>query len=422
MDTKIKTKILLICGVPPVRGIANFESAISAPLLTTIAAQNPYYDVRVLCPEPDVQAATALEGLVGKTISGIHYAKNEKRGCKLTLDTLLHALRNFWPPSASKAYVIWGRSMVDSYERLRKTWEPDLLHFLSPTAATIGLQIKGKNSIYSAIDSLSLALENGALGRKSSLAGILRSRLIKRLEGDLIKGKKVLIYVSDRDAERSRRQFTVPTLAIPIGCDLERFQVRATYRSGDRRLVFVGSPAYAPNKEALNCLLEDIWPAIKARLPDFRLELVGRGMTKYLQGFSDDMRRDVHYQEFVQDLQKVLSEALVAVYPLQSGSGMKNKVLDALSVGLPVVAFPEALSGHNELPGVHVSESSDKLVDAVVRLAEDKSFWEVESKRATEAARERCWTVISQRYYDIWKSAAYRKTESCESAGAGHFS
>src|SRR5262249_36184424 len=107
-------------------------------------------------------------------------------------------------------------------------------------------------------------------------------------------------------------------------------------RTGDVSFVLLyGSLDYPPNAEANEAYFREVWPALRAADPDLRTVVVGHG-TPLRPLPADDPRVEV--RGFVPDVMTVLGSAGALVVPLRVGGGLRNKVLEALAAGMPVVS------------------------------------------------------------------------------------
>lgn len=129
----------------------------------------------------------------------------------------------------------------------------------------------------------------------------------------------------------------------------------------------VGTAAWPPTKRAFAALADDLWPRVRAEVPDARLVLAGRG-TEALR-LPDGSGGAVLGE--VDSAVDVLRSFSVLVYPLSRGSGMKVKVLEAMALGVPVVTTPEGAEGIGPSDGVFVADEDDDLVAATVALLRD---------------------------------------------------
>jgi glycosyltransferase involved in cell wall biosynthesis len=129
----------------------------------------------------------------------------------------------------------------------------------------------------------------------------------------------------------------------------------------------IGSGAWPPTAAAFERLARRVWPIVAAAVPEARLALAGRG-TPY--GEVDDATR------FLQRLH-------VLVNPVERGSGMKVKTLEALALGVPVVTTPEGAEGVPPSDGVLVATGDAALAAHTIRLLTDAA------ERAERAAAAR---------------------------------
>ncbi len=140
---------------------------------------------------------------------------------------------------------------------------------------------------------------------------------------------------------------------------------------GAKNIFFVGSLGYAPNYDAVNYFLKNIWPKIHIVLPELKFFIIGKGAR--FGGFTN--MPNVCFSGFVKDLQGYLNEndCGIMVAPLRFGSGVPSKIIEAMSMGLPVITTPVAcqgidsvVNGHNIVLVEH--KNIDEWVDSIVHL------------------------------------------------------
>lgn len=113
--------------------------------------------------------------------------------------------------------------------------------------------------------------------------------------------------------------------------------------------LLVADYTWAPNREAVRFLLEDVLPRVWAELPEARVALVGRGLE--LPPGTDPR---VEPLGFVDSLREQYRRAACAMVPLLTGGGSPLKFVEGLAYGRPVVATPVASKGLERLvPGTH---------------------------------------------------------------------
>jgi glycosyltransferase involved in cell wall biosynthesis len=150
------------------------------------------------------------------------------------------------------------------------------------------------------------------------------------------------------------------------------------------RVLFLGSFVHPPNVEAAVRLAEAIFPAVLARVPDARLEIVGDAPPPAVRRLASDA---VTVTGRVPDVEPHLDGAAVVAAPLRLGGGMRVKVLEALAAGKAVVATRRALAGLEIEPGVHaaVGDSDAELAGELIELLEDPG------RRRRMGAAARAW-------------------------------
>ncbi|WP_376096031.1 glycosyltransferase family 4 protein [Roseomonas sp. CCTCC AB2023176] len=136
-------------------------------------------------------------------------------------------------------------------------------------------------------------------------------------------------------------------------------------------LAFTGTLDYGPNVDAVRFAVDAIWPAVRAAVPGARFVVGGRRPVPEIAALHG--RDGIEVVPDVPDMVPLLGRAWVAVAPMRTGVGIKNKVLEAWACGRPVVMTPMATNGL-VLPAGHeglVAARAEGLAEAVVGLLRD---------------------------------------------------
>jgi len=110
--------------------------------------------------------------------------------------------------------------------------------------------------------------------------------------------------------------------------------------------VFSGVMDYPPNEDAALFFCRDIMPLLKMQRPRAKFVVVGRNPTTRLLSCSSE---DVTVTGYVDDLTQVVARGAVFVSPLRFGSGVKNKILEAMAMGKAVVGSTLSFEGIEDL-------------------------------------------------------------------------
>ena len=129
----------------------------------------------------------------------------------------------------------------------------------------------------------------------------------------------------------------------------------------------IGTAAWGPTATATARLLERIWPAVHRRLPEARLRLAGRGIDRLagsVPAGAEVVGEVASAAEFLRGLSLLL-------YPLDRGSGVKVKVLEAVATGVPVVTTTPGAEGVVVGDGLVVADDDDGIVAAAAAILAD---------------------------------------------------
>lgn len=238
------------------------------------------------------------------------------------------------------------------------------------------------------------------LSRKSVYRPLLRleSRLVGTSERNQPAGFDATLLVNDEETNRLR-SFTGRTdihTMLPMLPD-QPVQNRAPVGS---RFAFLGGLDYAPNADGLAWFLASCRDQVLAALPDFELLVIGKGTQVGLPEAAA-WGEHVKFVGWVDDLGDTLRGCAALLSVLRVGSGIKIKVLEALSRALPVVATPYGVQGTEvgAENGCLIGTTPAELAALLVRAADP-----VENPVLSSAAREtwekRFAPAVIRRSYD----------------------
>lgn len=210
-------------------------------------------------------------------------------------------------------------------------------------------------------------------------------------------------------AQQATRSFVVSDLdriyigedkvsVLPLGIDLSHFQQNHTFDQ-DAIVVFSGNMFYQPNVEAALWFVNCCWQAVKARVPEARLVIAGSNPTPSIKELALDSSITVTGR--VESMAAVLNASQVAIAPMQSGSGMQFKVLEAMACAVPVVATTIGLGDIKAIANqdILIGDTPEAIVKLVVGLLKDA----IKRVKVGEAGyryvlANHQWDVINERF------------------------
>jgi glycosyltransferase involved in cell wall biosynthesis len=141
---------------------------------------------------------------------------------------------------------------------------------------------------------------------------------------------------------------------------------------GHRKIVFAGRLDQYSNRDGLMAFARDVWPKLRDLYQDATLDVIGSHPPPELLAMAQsDARLRVH--GFVPDIRPYFSEAGLALCPVRDGGGTRIKVLDALAMGVPLVATSIGCEGLDVSDGRHVliADSSAEFLQQIRRVFEN---------------------------------------------------
>jgi glycosyltransferase involved in cell wall biosynthesis len=260
----------------------------------------------------------------------------------------------------------------------------DAVHVAHSAIAFAADCVGGLPRVLDAVDAWSLAQrEEIGASPTPQLLSRLTVGTIPRYERAWLRRFDATVVVAERD--RAALQALDPAArveVIPNGVDTLSFAPDPGVARLPGLVVFHGTMDYPPNVQAALLLIHEVMPLVRMQVPGARLRLVGRGPVPQLRDLAGPL---VEITGTVPDVRPWLLQAEVAVCPMRRGTGIKNKLLEAAALGLPIVATRSALGDVDLRDGreVLVRDEPAVIAAAIVELLGDPAA----RRRLGEAAR-----------------------------------
>jgi sugar transferase (PEP-CTERM/EpsH1 system associated) len=215
----------------------------------------------------------------------------------------------------------------------------------------------------------------------SMLYGLEQKRL-SRVELEISHWAQWSLFVSSADAELFKKQGSAGNIEVlPNGTDLAllrlpseqmRFKSLSSRRKSlGAKIIFIGTMNYHPNADAVQYFAEHIFPLIRQKCPQAGFEIVGRCPPRSVMRL--DRFEGIKVVGEVADARPYLLRADVSVAPMRIARGVQNKVLEAMAMGIPVVATAGAVQGIEVSDGqeVLIGNYPEEFAAQVIRLLSD---------------------------------------------------
>ena len=223
----------------------------------------------------------------------------------------------------------------------------------------------------------SMPMQSSLLERAAAQLEIGRIRRYQQRIGPLF---DATFASSDGDADRLEASVSAarPTV-VPNGVDTSYFaNKRAPNALLPTKLLFTGHMGYEPNIDAVMYFWDEIWPLIVSKAPGLHLKIVGTSPAPEVKGLAESNPSQVTVTGRVDDMRPYLLEASICLAPLRTGSGTRLKILEAMSMGRPVVSTSIGCEGLNvrDEQNILIGDTPEVFAEAVIGLLGDHMRWE----------------------------------------------
>jgi glycosyltransferase involved in cell wall biosynthesis len=147
--------------------------------------------------------------------------------------------------------------------------------------------------------------------------------------------------------------------------------------------LFVGGFQHDPNVDAAKFLVNEVMPKVKAIMGEVQVFLVGSKPTREVLELSS---RNVTVTGWVDDLRPVYDKARIFVAPLRYGAGVKGKIGESLSFGLPTITTSIGVEGMDVEHGVDlfIAETADEIANRICEIYNNEELLASIAKNGSE--------------------------------------
>jgi glycosyltransferase involved in cell wall biosynthesis len=228
------------------------------------------------------------------------------------------------------------------------------------------------------------------------------------------------IMVSEADANHLRE--IAPTArieAIPSGVDTEYFLPDPNTQEESFSIVMTGGFAWQPKQHNLRVLLTEVYPRIKARVPNVTVSVVGKGAPSELRQLANSIPGVTMTGE-VPDVRPYVHKAALAINYVESGGGIALKVLEAMAMRKPVLSTSLGCEGIKVRHGedVFLADGAESFAEAAVLLLQSNGIRQRIAEGGHRLVRQTyAWDRLAERFEDCYAAVL---SERQATAAVGH--
>lgn len=285
----------------------------------------------------------------------------------------------------------------------------DIVHFESSyTGYYIGDELKklGVLQILGTENIESLLYEDFLKNSKNPLKKVALSYQVNRFkkeEEKMIKNADLSIAVTKDEASYiskiSNKKCEVIENAVSVN-DL-KFEFN---KNSNNRILFVGNFTYMPNVHALKYFLNHVMPLLDKKI---KLTVIGRRVKEFVSE-----NNQVETLEYVKDLVSEYRKADLMVFPIKIGGGTNYKILEAMALGIPIVAFSDKVNsiGAKENIDYFKAENQNEFAERIEFIVNNKkAALEIVKNARRLVENNYSWEKVGKKLSRTWKGVVNEK-------------
>ena len=223
----------------------------------------------------------------------------------------------------------------------------------------------------------------------------MESRRLRRYEAEVFPlfQHHTIITEVDRDLMSVKEKDQI--CIVGNGVDFEQYRYAGEEKIYD--LIFAGNMSYAPNVDAAEFLVRQILPKLLPHFPNLRLVLCGANPAPRVRALQGP---HVTVTGWVESIAEYYARSRVFVAPMRLGTGLQNKLLEAMATQLPCVTSPLAgkpLKGITDQHDILICDKVEEYVEAITQLLTDNVYYQQISQQGYQYVQQRySWEAATE--------------------------
>jgi glycosyltransferase involved in cell wall biosynthesis len=243
---------------------------------------------------------------------------------------------------------------------------------------------------------------------RKRMYGIEFGKMLRYEESEVRRFNHV-IAVSENDRELMSR-WTDPgrITVIPTGVDLAQYHSEPDAADPAPLVSFVGAMDWEPNIDGVEYFCSQVWPVIKADVPDANFRIVGRNPDRRVSRWASD---SIEVTGRVPSVVEHLRQSAVVIVPLRVGGGTRLKIYEAMATAKAVVSTTVGAEGLDVRHGrdIVLADDAKSFAHAVIMFLRDRDLRRRYEQAAAETAARFDWPSIGERFGQILYSVAEKR-------------
>lgn len=237
--------------------------------------------------------------------------------------------------------------------------------------------VKNRHDVSKTLDYMDAL--NAGMRRRLERSGGLKKILIREEAKRLVRYENIIFdyfeqhtIISQQDKELIYHKDRSQIHVVPNGVDTDFFQPRPfTEKNFD--IVFTGNMNYPPNVDGALRLVKEIKPLVEEQFGKINVLLAGANPSQEVKDLATT--EGVKVTGWIEDIREAYAQAKLFVAPMRIGSGMQNKLLEAMSMQMPSITTPIAANAFTaeQKKVLYIAESNQDLANTIIKLLNDST-------------------------------------------------
>lgn len=226
----------------------------------------------------------------------------------------------------------WSKEIFNMYVRLLDEFKPDYIYVDHILMMQYPLKLSPKAKIWLYNEESQLYIKKYKLRR--NLIELVKNYRLSDFEKKALSHSDKTFFITREESSYIENLGFNSVKTMPYAIDDKYFSYNWNLNQEVFSLLFVGDFSHHPNREAAMLIIRKIEPAVKDL--GIKVRLVGRNF-KFIKNY---LNPEINYYENVNDVRPYYWRSTLFIAPIFSGSGMRIKILEAASCGIPVLMTP----------------------------------------------------------------------------------
>ncbi len=253
-----------------------------------------------------------------------------------------------------------------------------------------------KNAPHAILSLRAHNVENEIWQRKVITAGnpflrfyyALLSERIRKLEARILEKSDCLVAISDRDRKQLISLKDIRSITIPTGLNPHRYPTPKDPEFPT--LFYIGALDWMPNQEGISWFADEVFPQVRANIPDIILHIAGRNAPSWLAGKLDRRKDGIVFHGEVDNAYHFMNRFAIFVSPLFTGSGIRIKILEGMMMQRVIVATSIAAEGLpvDDQKNIFIADSASEMASIITGICGNREKYAEIAKNSRQFVHE----------------------------------